>query len=370
MLDRYKVFYLLGERSDRAVPLSGEEPRNPSPSSARGSRCSAHLPRCSLRSPWGGRCFLGAAVQADFAACPEPPKAKPCSGLLRIRPCCSWAESGPECPLDDGTRHWSTARAAVQSQPGRMLRSHHHHPRWDEGAAGTDPARVGGWGAGQHPPACSMNVVSPGSSGPVLPGLGKPRWVSEGTPLQGCASGSGRACWWGFCFLLCLHSSVWMRRGRKPECSPALVDVTHGGGVPRPHTLGTTNVGQPGFGTGPGGHTLTLRGVRGSPSAAPCTPAAFQAKPPPTCCVSGARSRTLEKSFLPCAAPKLRREAQHLPLTMRLTRCQTPSGCRLLSGMLLAPRPPHSPVCPRHRSCCPPGTLHHPFAGTYRWGRN
>lgn len=266
-----------------------------------------------------------------------------------------WEESGPGCPSDDGTRHWSGARAAVRSQPGRMLRSQHHHPRWDEGAAGTDPSRAGDWGAGWHPPICPMNIVSRGSSSSILPGLGKPRWVSEGHPKR-VILWAPAECTGGVSAFFCAD--------KEPEGAGAQPGTgghgTQGGEPTATHTLRSTARGSQALGQNLGGDPAFAGGVTGSPSTALCTPAAFQAKPPPTCCVNTARSRSLEKSFLLHAAPKLWREAQHLPLTMRLTTARHPAafvcswGCCPLPGHPTAPcaptTAPAAPLAPTTRA--------------------
>lgn len=147
-----------------------------------------------------------------------------------------------------------------------------------------------------------------------------------------------------------LLSSVQIRSRREPEHSLARVDMAHGEGSPR---LCAPSGAQQGaarlWGRTWGGHPAFAGGVTGSPGTALCTPAAFQAKPPPTCCVNTAGAWRSHFS-----STQLWREAQHLPLTMRLTHSQTPGSLRLLLGMLPAPWPPHSPVCPHHGSCCPP----------------
>ena len=71
--------------------------------------------------------------------------------------------------------------------------------------------------------------------------------------------------------------------------------------------------------------------------------------------MSTARSwGSLEKPFLPGAALQLWREAQHLPLTMRLTRSQTPSSNPRLLGVLPPPRPPSAPCTPATAPAAPP----------------
>lgn len=270
-----------------------------------------------------------------------------CSGCVPATP----GRVQPWMPLG----RWHQTLVRSQSQPGRMLRSHHHHPRPDEGAAGTDPSRAGGWGAGWHPPTCPMNIVSRGSSSSVLPGLGKPRWVSEGHPKRAILRAPAE-CAGGVSAFFCAD--------KEPEGARAQPGTgghghtgrgAHGYEHPQEHSKG-----QPGFGAELGGGPCLCRRGHGQPRHRSVHLSCVSSKTPPTCCVNTARSRSLEKSFLLHAAPKLWREAQHLPLTMRLTHSQTPSSLRLLLGMLPAPWPPHSPVCPHHGSCCPP---RHPLPG-------
>lgn len=153
------------------------------------------------------------------------------------------------------------------------------------------PAQTLGQGAGgrMHLPACPITSFH------LQPHPARSRQAQVGL----------RAHWWGSRFLLRLLSPVWVRswstawHGWTPHCGA-----------------------QPGFGTGPSqggqGHTV------------PCTLAAFQAKSPPTCCMSTDR---------------------HLLVSMYLAHSQTPSsswGCYLL------PSHPTAPCAPTTAPAAPP----------------
>lgn len=290
------------------------------------------LPQCCRADGFCCGFFPGLCAQDDQRQI----RGQGCSGCVPATP----GRVQPWMPLG----RWHQTLVRSQSQPGRMLRSHHHHPRPDEGAAGTDPSREGDWGAGWHPPTRPMTIVSRGSSSSVLPGLGKPRWVSEGHPkraiLWAPAERAGGV-------------SAFFCADKEPEGAGAQPGTgghgTRGGEPTAMRTLRSTARGSQALGQNLGGHPAFAGGVTGSPGTALCTPAAFQAKPPPTCCVNTAGAWRSHFS-----STQLWREAQHLPLTMRLTHSQTPGSLRLLLGMLPAPWPPHSPVCPHHGSCCPP----------------
>lgn len=250
------------------------------------------------------------------------------------------AESSPGCPSDDGTRHWSGARASLEGCSALTITI----LAQTKAQLAQTPLGKGTGGAGWHPPTRPMTIVSRGSSSSVLPGLGKPRWVSEGHPkraiLRAPAERAGGV-------------SAFFCADKEPEGAGAQPGTgghgTRGGEPTAMRTLRSTARGSQALGQNLGGHPAFAGGVTGSPGTALCTPAAFQAKPPPTCCVNTAGAWRSHFS-----STQLWREAQHLPLTMRLTHSQTPGSLRLLLGMLPAPWPPHSPVCPHHGSCCPP----------------
>lgn len=144
-----------------------------------------------------------------------------------------------------------------------------------------------GLGAGQHPPASPGNIFSPCSSTSSCAG-GFQKYPSRG---HGWGSSQVQLVW----FLL---SSV-------PHFFHAEEGARASSGVQQ---------GAAGFWGRIWGELCLFQRVWGSPSTAftaLCTPSEFQAKSPPTYCMS-----PVGEAISPCAAPELWREAQRLPLTM------------------------------------------------------